>query len=182
MSFSITKALYEWLHEARIVSEVAAAMGKKEVTLSAELRPTTPSAKLGADELVPLFHAIRKRGYEQELEGILYQFMDGLQGREPEASPESGELCDHAVYLARSLNALFDCADRLPRTTEPEELAQFSTLLQTELLPVVLTMNRIVQSRLDAIRHGPRPAAEPGHVIPRRGPPAPELPLSEPPV
>ena len=152
MAFSITKTLYDWMHKRRIVSEVAAEMGVKDVTLLAELRPTTPNAKLGADELIPLFQAIRTIGYGKELEGILYQFVCGLRGSEADGTVIIDDMRDHVVELAKSLKMLFECADCLPRLTDAEELARISTMLQTEVLPVVLQMTRIVQSRLETAR------------------------------
>jgi hypothetical protein len=151
MAFSLSEALYEWMHKRRIVSDVAMEMGVKVVTLSAELRPTNSQAKLGVDELRPLFAAIRRIGYGKELEGILHQFVASLYDDSTEESDQE-DMYSNAVVLAKSLGMLFDCADRVPTMRDEAELVKLSTMLRTEVLPAVLQMEKLAQSRLKTVR------------------------------
>jgi hypothetical protein len=151
MAFSLSEALYEWLHKRRIVSEVAQEMGVKVVTLSAELRPTNPQAKLGVEELRPLFAAIRRIGYGKELEGILHHFVESLRETDSEAVPDE-DMFSNAVILAKSMGMLFDCADRVSTMRDEAELVKLSTMLRTEVLPAVLQMEKMVQKRLKVVQ------------------------------
>jgi hypothetical protein len=151
MAFSITQALYDWMHERRIVSAVAREMGINENTLSAELRSHRSQAKLGADELIPLFEAIRRIGYGQELDGILHQFCAALHdGTVVEL--DDGDMVPHVLKLTKSLGILSDCAARIPLTTDEDELARVSIMLRTEVLPVILKMEDMVSTRLKYLR------------------------------
>jgi hypothetical protein len=151
MSFSMTEVLYEWMHELRIVSAVAQEMGIKESTLSAELRPTNAHAKLGVDELVPLFNAIRKIGYGTELEGIQHRFIGALRDSNLTEMPET-DMVPQVLALARGLGILCDCAGRIPQLSDTAELSRLCTMLRTEILPVVLKMESMMASRLKDIR------------------------------
>jgi hypothetical protein len=153
MSYSITQVLYDWMHEKRIVALVAREMGMIDSTLSAKLRPSNPQAKLSADELVPLFDAIRREGYEKELEGVLHEFIQAL--RDPGSLLESDEpMVPLVLSLARGLGALSECAGRIASTTDEGELVKMCTMLRTEVLPVVLRMEALVDSRLKKVRKG----------------------------
>jgi hypothetical protein len=147
MAFSVTEALYDWMHKRRIVCAVAREMGINETTLSAELRSRRSQAKLGADQLIPLFQAIRRIGYGRELDGILHQFYAALRGEEGNTLPDS-DLVPHVLKLTCSLGILSDCAARIPQTTDEDELARLSTMLRTEVLPVILNMDSLLSSRL----------------------------------
>jgi hypothetical protein len=126
-------------------------MGIKEATLSAQLRPTNPHAKLGADELIPLFQAIRNIGYGSELEGILHRFVGALRDSEHAEIPET-DLVPHVLALARGLGILSDCAGRIPHIRDEVELTRLCTMLRTEILPVVLKMESMMASRIKDIR------------------------------
>ena len=152
MAYSITQDLYVWMHKRRIVSAVAAEMGIKDVTLSAELRPSTTNAKLGSDELIPLFNAIRRIGYGSELEGVLHTFLSELRGDSQDLRQTSEDLRRSRGRAGKESEYALECAERLPSMSDPKALAQISTMLQTELLPVVLHMHKIVQTRLKAVQ------------------------------
>ena len=151
MAFSISQVLYDWMHEKRIVSAVAQEMRIKEATLSAELRPSNPHAKLGADELIPLFQAIRNIGYGSELEGILHRFTGALRDSDLSEIPET-DLVPHVLTLARGLGMLSDCVVRIPQVQDEVELTRLCTMLRTEILPVVLKMESMMTARLRDIR------------------------------
>lgn len=157
MSYSITRVLYGWMHKRRIVTDVALEMNVPVTTLCAELSPKRFAAKLGADSLVPLFQAIRQAGYGEELNGILFGFIRELKGEEL-ASIADEDLVPQVLSLARSLGNLSECADRIPRISQMDELQKIHTLLITEMLPVVLQMESIIVSRMNVLR----PPEEPG--------------------
>jgi hypothetical protein len=147
----ITDLLYTWMHRKRIVAEVARELGVHEQTLSAELRPHHPIAKLGANQLVPMFDALRKLGYGNELDGILNRFVQELKGQAAETAPADGDLTPHVLALYRSLSALPTGDTLLSSIKDRAELAGLSVLLQTEILPMVLRMDAMVSARLEAV-------------------------------
>jgi hypothetical protein len=151
MAFSITQALYDWMHERRIVSSVAREMGMNENTLSAELRSHRSQAKLGADELIPLFEAIRRIGYGRELDGIIHQFCAALHNGTPDEDND-GDLVPHVLTLTKSLGILSECAARIPQSVDESELARVSIMLRTEVLPVILKMEDMVSARVKDLR------------------------------
>ena len=151
MSRSITEALYQWMHKRRIESEVAAEMGIPVATLSAELSPTRPQAKLGADELVPLFGAVRRIGYGGELQGVVYRFVRDLRGEELEQVSDE-DLVPQMFSLMRSMGLLAHVADGIGRNTNVAELERMRIMLHSEVLPVVLQMESILSSRLEVLR------------------------------
>lgn len=155
MPFSITDALYEWMHKRRIVSAVAQCLGVKESTLSSELHPARYHAKLGADELIPLCRAIRQIGYGHELRGILHRFVNELESEETPEIPE-GDLVPQVLKLNRGLGTLADCAAHVNRMDDEAELIQLKTMLRTEMLPVLLKMEDTIEHRLKAIRKCPQ--------------------------
>jgi hypothetical protein len=122
-----------------------------ENTLSAELRSHRSQAKLGADQLIPLFGAIRRIGYGAELDGILHQFYAALRDG-AQSDLDEGDLVPHVLKLTKSLGILSDCVARIPKTTDEEELARVSIMLRTEVLPVILKMEDMVSARLDYLR------------------------------
>lgn len=151
MTYSITRVLHQWMCKRRIIKVVAQAMGKSDITLAAELRPSSRQAKLGADELVPLFQAVRQVGYGRELDGILYHFMRALQGSEL-AIRTDPNMVSHVLSLVTSLGTLSACASNIATSTDEAELERLGLKLRTEVLPVVLRMEALVYSRLDSIR------------------------------
>jgi hypothetical protein len=154
MPYSVSEALYEWLHEKRLIRAVAREMAVSESTLAAELSPER-AAKLGADELVPLIDAIRRIGYGAELNGILYQYIGQLKGA-ANADVADQDLIPHVLKLSRSLGILSDCAGRISEISDEEELVRLCTMLRTEVLPVVMKMEAAVNSRLQSLRKSQR--------------------------
>ncbi|RPH93293.1 hypothetical protein EHM69_10700 [candidate division KSB1 bacterium] len=150
MPFSITDALYEWMHKRRIVSAVAQCLGVKESTLSSELHPARYHAKLGADELIPLCEAIRQIGYGHELRGILHRFISELENEESRELPE-GDLIPQVLKLNSGLGTLSECAAHVSRMDDEAELIQLRTMLRTEMLPVLLKMEDTIEHRLKTI-------------------------------
>jgi hypothetical protein len=145
MKPTITQVLYEWMLEQRIISNVAREMGVSCIKLSAELRPTHSTAKLGADDLVPVFRALRKLGYAPEARGILTYFIQDLKG---ETQIEPGELIPQLLSLYQLTGVLSSCASRLRESNAEEaELAKLDHLLKTRVLPVVLGIQCTVAKR-----------------------------------
>lgn len=151
MDYSITRVLYDWMHEKRIVTLVAQEMGMKDCTLSAKLRPSNPQAKLSADELVQLFSAVRQVGYGKELSGILHEFVRACQGT-VEFEADGTDMIPHVLELVRGLGLLSDVAGRIATISDEEELIKLSTMIRTEILPVVLRMESLVDARLEKLR------------------------------
>jgi hypothetical protein len=151
MSFSITNALYDWMHEKRIVTAVAQAMGMKDSTLAAQLRPASLGHKLGADDLIQLCEAIRKIGYGRELQGILLQYHQALD-EGTAVDPGDADLVPHVLKLVQTLGVISECAAKIPTITDEDELTKLCTMLRTEILPVVLQMESAIVTRLKTIR------------------------------
>jgi hypothetical protein len=154
MQYSVTQALYDWLHEKRLIRAVAREMAVSESTLAAQLCPGR-GAKLGADDMVPLFEAIRRIGYGAELNGILYQYIGELKGA-ANADVADQNLIPHVLKLSRSLGILSECAGRISEISDEEELVRLCTMLRTEVLPVVMKMEGTVVSRLQSLRKSKR--------------------------
>ncbi|HEY3297001.1 MAG TPA: hypothetical protein VGL38_16325 [bacterium] len=154
MSYSVTQALYDWLHEKRLIRAVARDMGISESTLAARLCPNR-DGKLGADDMVPLFQAIRRIGYGAELNGILHQYIAELKGDEL-ANVADQDLIPHVLKLSKSLGILSDCAARISQISDEDELASLNTMLRTEVLPVVMKMENTISSRIVALRKSKR--------------------------
>ena len=150
MSQSITEILYRWMLDSRIITDVAGEMGWSGCRLSAELRPGS-QAKLGADELVALFAAIRRVGYEKELRGILHRFIAELKG-DVLRSVADEDLVPQVLRLTESLGVVSSCASRISRMKDVAELKRIKTMLRTEALPVVLQMEDIVAARIQALQ------------------------------
>jgi hypothetical protein len=153
--YSITRVLYEWLHKRRLISVVAQEMGMKDATLSAELRPTNPQAKLGADELVPLFEAIRRAGGGDAAKGILHRFISELKGEDLRNIPDR-DLVSHMLELHRSLGILSGCAARVPDIVDTSELMKLKLILRTEVLPLVLRMEAVIDARITSLNERSR--------------------------
>lgn len=147
MAGSITEILYDWLHKRRLVTATAQRMGMNPITLSAKLRPSNGQAKLGADELVPLFNAIREMGYGKELAGMLHRFIADLKGRERQTIPDE-QLEPLIVQLTRGLAFFSEFAVRVPSQTNKVELARMRTMLRTEILPAVLRLEATIERGL----------------------------------
>ena len=147
----ITDVLFLWLHKQRLIAAVAREMGVNESTLSAELRPKLPLAKLGANQLVPLFDAIRRLGYGAQLDGILSRYIAELKGESADVTPLDSDLTPYVLTLYRCLS-VFPAGDTLlSGIKDRAELASLSVLLQTEILPMVLRMDAMVNARLEAV-------------------------------
>ena len=150
MKNSISRVLYEWLHERRIVAVVAQHMGMDKSTLSAKLRPCTNRARLSADELLLLVDAVREAGYGKELKGILHPFMEAMRGTEP-VSITPTDLMYRMRDLGKGIYTLFDCAARIPKMNDEEEIRRLKIQVRTEVLPVVLQMEELLDQRLKKV-------------------------------
>jgi hypothetical protein len=151
MCYSITQVLYDFLHNNRIMTEVAQEMGRNSSTLSAELRPNHTRAKLGADELLPLFKAIRVIGYGDQLDGILHEFMMHARGDNVNGVTDS-DFIPLTLQVNHSVGLLSSVAERVSKSTDEKELVHASSILRAEALPVLVRMGTIIDSRLDKIR------------------------------
>jgi hypothetical protein len=151
MAGTITEVLYDWLHKRRLVRAVAERMGMNPITLSAELRPTNGHAKLGADELIPLFDAIRDLGYGRELRGILQRFIAELKGKDWLSIPDD-RLEPLIVQLTRGLAFFSEFAVRVPSRTDERELMRMRTLLRTEIIPAIMRLEDTIERSLGRVR------------------------------
>jgi len=154
MAYSVSQALYDWLQEKRLIRAVAREMGVNESTLTGQLCPGR-GAKLGADDLIPMFQAIRRLGYGSELNGILYHYVAELKGEELANVPDH-ELIPHVLKLSKSLWILSDCAARISQMSDEEELIRLNTMLRTEVLPVVMKMENTLSNRVGELRRRKR--------------------------
>jgi hypothetical protein len=151
MAASITDVLYDWMHRRRILRLVADEMGVKESTLYAELGRGNANAKLGADALVPMFQAIRRVGWGDELEGILHNYIEQLKGTDYDAVSDE-DLIPHVLTLGQSLGILSECAARIQQISDESELVKLIIMLRTEVLPVVMKMEATLETRLKTVR------------------------------
>jgi hypothetical protein len=140
------------MNKRRIESEVAREMDVPVATLSAKLSPKRPQAKLAADELLPLFEAIRRIGYGSELRGVVYRFLRDLRGDEQEAVAEEKNLVPQILTLVKCLGMMSECANGIHSSTNVAELDKMRIMLRTEVLPVVLQMESILASRVETLR------------------------------
>jgi hypothetical protein len=148
---SISRVLYEWL---RLVSEVARALGADESNLSRKLRANKYRTRLSADELFPLLDAIREAGYGEELVGMLHPFLEGMRTEAFCADP--GNLMAHMQKLGKGVTLLFECAARVPQMNDPDEIRKLKIQVRTEVLPVVLQMEDLLDRRLEKITKSKR--------------------------
>ncbi len=151
MDFVLTQALYDWMHERRIVAAVADEIGMEKSTLSAELRPACTSAKLGVDTLIKLCHAVRQLGYGKELDGILHQYFDALKGPAT-AEPTEKNMQTSVIELTKTLGILADFSDRIYQITDEAELVKLNTMVRTVIFPTVMQIESIIESQLSKIR------------------------------
>ena len=154
MEDSISKALYRWLIRRRILSEVARQMNVDESNLSAKLRANKNRTRLAADELFPLCKAIRDAGYGKELKGILHPFVEELRGADAEPTDSSeSDIVTRVLALGKGMSLLFDCAARISKMTNPAEIRELKTVVRTEILPVVLQADDLLDRRLKKVTH-----------------------------
>ncbi|MFZ5432161.1 MAG: hypothetical protein ACOZB3_00155 [Calditrichota bacterium] len=162
MEYSIVGVLHDWMHKKRITKAVAQQMGKNENTFYAEISQRPNGAKLGADDLVPLFNAIRAIGYGDELRGILKRFISELKGLDLQKIPDS-ELIPRVLHMQIGLATFLECAARIPSIMDTEELLTVRRLLNTEIVPVLMKMDYTIELRLtylQKIQGGQFPAPE----------------------
>ena len=151
MVSSITRTLHHWLKENRLTVAVAQRMGISESTLSSELRNSNHQAKLGADQLVPLFHAIRDLGYGAELDGIVARFVKELEGEE--SQPASVEQFSALLFeMMDGIGVLSKSANRIDAIKTERELMRLKTKIRTEIIPAVFKLEDIVDTRLEQVR------------------------------
>ncbi len=149
MCTSITRTLYECLKQKRLMAAVAQRMGIPHSTLAAELQGEKFRAKLGADELIPLFRAIREVEGGAELDGILKKFVRELQGEEVDAAAaeEFGQLLFGVI---QGIGVLSQSAAQIESLNGRRELAKLKTKIRGEIIPAVYKLEDIIDSRLSA--------------------------------
>jgi hypothetical protein len=157
VDYSITEVLHDWMLSRRIITDVAREMGMNSSTLAAKLRPNAIQSHLNADELLPLFKAARKAGYGKELDGILHHFMREAEGAES-VKPSSTSLLTQVRSLITNSAMLFDSADRISKMKDPKEIRALRTMVSTEMLPVMLQVDSLLDRRLTKILKRARPA------------------------
>ncbi len=151
MCASITCTLYEWLKQKRLMAAVAQRMGIPHSTLAAELQGEKYKAKLGADELIPLFRAIREAGYGAELDGILKKFIRELQGEEliSASADDFGQLLFGVI---QGIGVLSQSAAQIESLNGRRELVKLKTKIRAEIIPAVYKLEDIIDTRLSAAR------------------------------
>lgn len=152
MSYSITQVLYNFLRQNRIMADVARELDRSLATLSAELRPTNTHAKLGADELVPIFEAIRAIGWGDRLEGIITEFFLHARGDKGVNSVSETDFVPMIMQMNSTLGLVSRVAERVATSTNEKELVSTAALLRAQLLPTVVRMGTIVDMRLARLR------------------------------
>lgn len=151
MAYLITEVLFDWLQKKRLISAVARRMGVNENTLISQLRPTTNTAKFAADDLVPLFDAIREAGYAQELIGIVREYAERLQGDILTVGSQESE----QTQLMRLVSGVGAIAEQLADNTKRSNEADLVTLLnrlRTEVFPTLLQLEANLADKLSAVR------------------------------
>jgi len=155
MAYLITEVLFDWLQTKRLISAVARRMGVNENTLISQLRPTTNTAKFAADDLVPLFDAIRDAGYAQELVGIVREYAERLQGDIQTLGSNESEQTQ-LIRLISGVGAIAEqLADSTKRSSEPELVALLNKL-RTEVLPTIIQLEANLADKLTSIRKNKR--------------------------
>ena len=151
MTSSISYTLYLWLKEKRLMEAVAKRMGKPHSTLVAELKGAKYRSKLGADELVPLFQAIRETDYRTEFEGILKKYLRELGGEQTEfvSVHQFGTLL---FSVMQSVATLSKPGDRIENLKTARELSLMKTKIRTEIVPAVYKLEAIVDDQLALMR------------------------------
>lgn len=148
MSEKITLTLFEWLKSKRLIHSVAKEMGKPYTTLLYELRNRPRQPKLGADELVPLFGAIRAVGYREELDSLLKPWIGKIRGSEAESNSIC-EVQDLIDSLLRGTEAITITAVKMNPRTSGADLATFQARLRSEVLPAYAKLQSIIERKLE---------------------------------
>ncbi|MCC6475602.1 hypothetical protein IT157_00990 [bacterium] len=155
MAYQITEVLFDWLQKKRLVSAVARRMGVNENTLLSELRPTTNTAKFAADDLLPLFDAIRDVGYGYELVGIVKEYGLRLQG-EIEQISGTPDMQAQVFRLVSGIGSIAEhISDRAKHSSEADIVALLNKL-RVELLPSLVELEAILADRLENVRQRKR--------------------------
>jgi hypothetical protein len=151
MSSNISGTLYVWLKDKRLMDAVARRMGKPPSTLAAELKSEKFRSKLGADDLVPLFRAIRETDYATEFEGVLKKFIKELGGERAETATveQFGSLL---FSVMQGIALLSKSADHIQNLTTAQELERLKTEIRAEIVPAVYKLEAIVDDRLTCMR------------------------------
>ena len=153
MSYSIANVLYDWLTRRRHVSVVARTMGMNESTLLAKPNPGTSTAKLSADELIPLFAAIRQAGYGEELEGIAAEYTRRLCGEFANCR-ESSDIQQNLLRLMSAIGAISSKIVGVSAANTEKDLVPLLNGLRTDVLPLVVELEAVLADRLKRVRHG----------------------------
>lgn len=150
MTDSIAQDLYLWMHKRRIIPLVAKQMGLDVSTLTAKLACKKNRGHLMADELIPLFDAIREVGWGKELDGLMYPYLEVMRGAERASASPADEI-SHLLALGQGVSTLFSCASRIPTMTDPAELRRLKIQVRTEVLPLVLQLEALLDKRLQKV-------------------------------
>ncbi|MCB9358270.1 MAG: hypothetical protein H6508_00040 [Calditrichaeota bacterium] len=159
MSYQISEVIFDWLHRKRLISTVARHMGVVENTLIAKLRPTTQTAKLAADDLIPLFEAIRKAGYGNEFVGIVREYTRRLEG-ELRDIPGSLDMQSQIYRLMSGIGSIAEHLVDSARHSDEKEVVALLNKLRTEVLPVVMQLEATMADKLSQIRKLRRSSGE----------------------
>jgi hypothetical protein len=158
MEYSISQVLFDWLSRKRLVTTVARRMGMNESTLLSQLRPSTHTAKFAADDLIPLFNAVRDAGYGDELAGILCEYTQRLTG-DIKPGNSKADLQNQMVRLMGAIGVISSQLSDKSRHSTERDLVTLLNTLRTEVLPIIVQLENDLGDRLRKARNG---ESEPG--------------------
>jgi hypothetical protein len=123
-----------------------------ESTLLSQLRPTTHTSKFAADDLLPLFNAIRDAGYGDELAGILCEYSLRLSG-EIKPGANKADLQNQMVRLMGAIGVISSQLSDISRHSSERDLVALLNTLRTEVLPIVVQLENDLGDRLRRARN-----------------------------
>lgn len=148
MTQPISQILHDFLHDSRILAQVARRMNKNLSTIASELNPNCTYAKFGLDDFLPLCRILREMGYDKELDGILYTYFESLRGEAGEI-PANEELMPLVSELLEKTGTLAGTAMKLINRADENELRQVAALLRSSLLPTTLRLGSLIDAHLN---------------------------------
>jgi hypothetical protein len=147
MNVSISRVLYLWMRERRVIGPAAKRLGMSTSALAAELRCAKHQAKLGADRLVPLFDALRAMNYGGELDGILDSFVRELRGGDT-PTVSQGSYRAQLMTLMKCIGVLSESSSQIRDAKSQRELQRLKTMIRAEIIPAVYKLEDIIDRRL----------------------------------
>ena len=151
MSSSISRTLYLWMRERRLIGPAAKRLGMSTSALAAELRCSKHQAKLGADRLLPLCEVLRDLNYGAELDGILEGFVRELRGGETVAVSPGG-YSSQLMTLMKCIGVLSESSSQIRDARSERDLRRLKTMIRAEIIPAVYKLEDIIDRRLERLQ------------------------------